>query len=237
MSFDAAFFVRTFFTALAGAPVSLLMTAGALLISVPLGFVVAVTRVNRIPVLKELAALYVSFIRGTPVMVQIFIAYSAFPAVLKNLTERNGWDIDVYKISPIVYAIVILGVNIATHFSEIFRSALLSVPAGQREAAHAMGFTTFQTYCKFVIPQAFVVAAPSFCTSSMNMLKNTSLAFMIGVMDVVGRAKTAAGIGYRYFEAYIDIFIVYLILCLLYEKFFNLFVKRVSVFQRGTVGR
>lgn len=237
MNFDVDFFFRTFFTVLKGVPVTLLMTAGALLISVPLGFLVAVTRVNRIPVFKEIAALYVSFIRGTPVVVQIFIAYSIFPTILKNLVEANGWNIDVYKISPVWYAVIIFGFNIATHFSEIFRSALLSVPAGQKEAACSMGFTTFQTYWRFIIPQAFVVAAPSFCTASMNMLKNTSLAFMMGVMDIVGQAKAAAGVGYRYFEAYTDIFVVYLIVCLLYEKLFTRFAKRVSVFQRGTVGR
>ena len=237
MNFDVVFFFHTFLTSLCGVPVTLLMTAGALLISVPLGFLVAVTRLNKVPVLKQIAALYVSFIRGTPVVVQIFIAYSVFPTVLKNLVEMNGWNIDVYKISPIWYAIIIFGFNIATHFSEIFRSALLSVPAGQKEASYSMGFTTFQTYWKFIIPQAFVMAAPSFCTASMNMLKNTSLAFMIGVMDIVGQAKVAAGIGYRYFEAYADIFIVYLIVCLLYEKLFNQFAKHVSVFQRGATGR
>lgn len=237
MNFDVDFLFHTFFTVLGGVPVTLLMTAGAMCVAVPVGFLAAVTRVNKIPVLEQIAALYVSFIRGTPVVVQIFIAYSIFPTVLKNLVEMNGWNVDVYKISPVWYAVVIFGFNTATHFSEIFRSALLSVPVGQREAAYSMGFTVFQTYRKFIIPQAFVVAAPSFCTASMNMLKNTSLAFMMGVMDIVGQAKAAAGVGYRYFEAYTDIFLVYLVVCLLYEKLFNYFAASVSTFQRGTVGR
>lgn len=237
MNFDVEFAITTFFTALSGIPVTLLMTAGALLIAVPLGFLVAVTRVNRVPVLRQLAGLYVSFVRGTPVIVQIFLIYSMLPKFLKNLVDACGLGLDVYAVSPVWYAILIFGFNTATHFSEIFRSALLAVPKGQKEAAYACGFTPFQTYRKFIIPQAFVTAAPSFCTSSMNMLKNTSLAFMISVMDITGRAKAAAGIGYRYFEAYVDIFIVYLIVCLLYERIFQLLGSRAGRFQKRALAR
>lgn len=234
MIFDVEFAIECFGTAVSGIPTTLLMTLGSLLVAVPLGFLVAVTRVNRVPVLRQIAALYVSFVRGTPVIVQIFIIYSVLPGVFKSIVDANGWNIDIYGINPIWYAILIFGFNTATHFSEIFRSSLLSVPAGQREAAYACGFSTFQTYWRFIIPQAFVIAAPSFCTSSMNMLKNTSLAYMIGVMDLTGRAKAAAGIGYRYFEAYVDIFIVYLIVCLAYEQIFKRLAARVGRFRNQT---
>lgn len=228
MNFDVAFFLKTFITALSGVPATILMTAGALIIAVPIALLVAITRVNGVPVLKQLGALYVSFVRGTPVIVQIFMMYSILPKLLKDFVDAKGLDIDIYAINPIWYAILILGINMATHFSEIFRSALLSVPKGQKEAAYAVGFTPVQTYVKFIIPQAFVIASPSFCTASMNLLKNTSLAFMISVMDITGKAKMAAGIGYRYLEAYLDIFIVYIIICLLYEKGYRLLTGKAG---------
>ena len=235
MKFDIPFFLQTFFTALSGVPVTLLMTAGALLIAVPVALFVAITRVNGVPVLKQLDALYVSFVRGTPVIVQIFMIYSILPKLLKEFVEARGLEINVYDINPIWYAILIFGFNIATHFAEIFRSALLSVPKGQKEAAYAVGFSAIQTYVKFIIPQAFVIASPSFCTASMNLLKNTSLAFMISVMDITGKAKMEAGIGYRYLEAYLDIFLVYIIICLLYEKGYRLLTAKAGKYQAKTM--
>lgn len=230
MKFDVEFFLHTFLTALSGVPATVIMTFGALFVAVPVALFVAITRVNKVPILSQVGALYVSFVRGTPVIVQIFMIYSIVPRLLSNFVKAKGWDIDIYGINPIWYAIFILGFNMATHFAEIFRSALLSVPKGQKEAAYAVGFNPFATYIRFIIPQAFVIAAPSFCTSSMNLLKNTSLAFMISVMDITGKAKTAAAMGYRYFEAYIDIFLVYLILCLVYEKAFRYLSSKADRF-------
>ena len=111
MNFDVAFFLKTFITALSGVPATILMTAGALIIAVPIALLVAITRVNGVPVLKQLGALYVSFVRGTPVIVQIFMMYSILPKLLKDFVDAKGLDIDIYAINPIWYAILIFGIN------------------------------------------------------------------------------------------------------------------------------
>ena len=226
MRFDTSFFLNTLLKACGGIPITLLMTLGALAIAFPIGLLVSISRVNRVPVLSQIGAFYVSIIRGTPVIIQIFLIYSIAPNALHDFAKAHNLAIDVYGINPVWYAIFVFGFNTATHFSEIFRSALLAVPKGQKEAAYSLGFSRVQTYVKFILPQAFVVASPSICTASLNMLKNTSLAFMMAVMDITGIAKTAAGLGYRYFEAYLDIFIIYLVICFVFEKLFQSGIRR-----------
>lgn len=227
MNLDISFAIDTLIQIIPGIPVTLGMALGALLIAIPFGFLLALVRVNQIVIVDKIAALYVSFIRGTPIVVQIFLIYSILPALLNQLVEKNNWQIDAYGVSPVIYAILIFGFNTSTHLSEIFRSALLSVPKGQKEAAYTVGLNAFQTYRRIIIPQALSVAAPSMCTASMNMLKNTSLAYMMSVMDITGRAKALAGVGYQYLEAYLDIFIMYLVLCLCIEKLFQAWEKKL----------
>lgn len=227
MNLDISFAFETLIQIIPGISVTLGMALGALIIAVPLGFLLALIRVNKIFIIDKLAAIYVSFVRGTPVVVQIFLIYSALPAILNQMIEANGWKLDAYSVPPVLYAILVFGFNTSTHLSEIFRSALLSVPKGQKEAAYTVGLNAFQTYRRIIIPQALAVAAPSICTASMNMLKNTSLAYMMAVMDITGRAKALAGVGYQYLEAYLDIFVMYLILCLCVEKLFQIWEKRL----------
>lgn len=231
MRFDVSFFLNTLLKACGGIPITIFMTLGALAIAFPIGLLVSISRVNKVPVLSQIGAFYVSIIRGTPVIIQIFLIYSVVPNVLHRWAEANGIGIDVYGINPVWYAVFIFGFNTATHFSEIFRSALLAVPKGQKEAAYSIGFGRIQTYTHFILPQAFVVAAPSICTASLNMLKNTSLAFMMSVMDITGIAKSAAGLGYRYFEAYLDIFIIYLVTCFVFEKLFQMGIRRLTSYD------
>ena len=185
MRFDTSFFLNTLLKACGGIPITLLMTFGALAIAFPIGLLVSISRVNKVPVLSQIGAFYVSIIRGTPVIIQIFLIYSIAPNALHDFAKAHNLAIDVYGINPVWYAIFVFGFNTATHFSEIFRSALLAVPKGQKEAAYSLGFSRVQTYVKFILPQAFVVASPSICTASLNMLKNTSLAFMMAVMTLL----------------------------------------------------
>ena len=98
------FLLETFFVALSGVPIALLVTVVALVIALPLGFLLALTRINKIPVIHHLAKIYVSFVRGTPIIIQIFIIYSSIPLMLKIIFEKYHIAYDIYKINPIWYA-------------------------------------------------------------------------------------------------------------------------------------
>lgn len=228
---DYKFLVDTFFVALSGVPTALLITIVALLIALPLGFLLALTRINQIPVLNRFAQIYVSFVRGTPIIVQIFIIYSSVPLLLASIFTKLNIEANVYDVNPIWYAFIVFSLNTTAILIEVFRSSLSTVSKGQLEAAHSVGLTTVQAFRRIIIPQALVVALPNICTATVNLIKATSLGYAMALQEITLRAKVAANVGYNYIEAYIDIFLVYLIICSLVEYVFKLYEKRLRKYK------
>lgn len=229
------FLIDTFFVALSGLPIALLVTVVTLLIAIPIGFFLALSRINEIPIINSLTKVYVSFVRGTPIIIQIFVIYSILPLILSGIFEKYNIDYPIYEIHPIWYAFVIFAFNKSAILSEVFRSALKTVNRGQLEAAYAVGLTTVQGYRRIIIPQMLVSALPNLCTATVNLIKATSLGYAISLQEITLKAKVAANVGYNYLEAYIDIFIVYLILCISVEYLFKWFEKRLSKYKTVTV--
>ncbi|MBD8523485.1 amino acid ABC transporter permease [Lysinibacillus fusiformis] len=225
------FLLETFFVALSGVPVALLVTVVALFIALPLGFLLALTRINKIPVIHHIAKIYVSFVRGTPIIIQIFIIYSSIPLMLKIVFEKYHITYDIYKINPIWYAFIVFAFSSTAILIEVFRSALSTIEKGQLEAAYSVGLTTFQAYTRIIIPQALVVALPNICTATVNLIKATSLGYAMSLPEITLKAKVAANVGYNYVEAYLDIFIVYLILCSTVEYLFKRYEKYLSKYK------
>ncbi|MET3320735.1 UNVERIFIED_ORG: L-cystine transport system permease protein [Peribacillus simplex] len=228
---DYKFLVETFFVALSGVPTALFITIVALLVALPLGFLLALTRINQIPVLDRVAQIYVSFVRGTPVIIQIFIIYSSVPLLLASIFEKYNIEMNVYDVNPIWYAFIVFSLNTTAILIEVFRSAINTVSKGQLEAAYSVGLTNVQAFRRIIIPQTLVVALPNICTATVNLIKATSLGYALSLQEITLRAKVAANVGYNYVEAYIDIFLVYLILCSLVEYLFKLYEKRLSRYR------
>lgn len=225
------FLIDTFFVALSGVPITLLVTIVALLIALPLGFLLALTRINQVPVLNWFSRIYVSFVRGTPIIIQIFIVYASVPLMLSLFFEKYNININVYDINPIWYAFIVFSFSTTAILIEVFRSALSTVNKGQLEAAQSVGLSNFQAYRRIVIPQALVVAMPNICTATVNLIKATSLGYAMSLQEITLKAKVAANVGYNYVEAYIDIFLVYIILCSLVEYGFKLYEKRLRRYK------
>ena len=225
------FLIDTFFIALSGVPITLLVTIVALLIALPLGFLLALTRINQVPVLNWFSRIYVSFVRGTPIIIQIFIVYASVPLILSLFFEEYNININVYNINPIWYAFIVFSFSTTAILIEVFRSALSTVNKGQLEAAQSVGLSNFQAYRRIVIPQALIVALPNICTATVNLIKATSLGYAMSLQEITLKAKVAANVGYNYVEAYIDIFLVYIILCSLVEYGFKLYEKRLRRYK------
>lgn len=239
-SFNISFFIKTFWLALTGIPTTMFITIVSLIIATPISFVMALSKIHKTPVLRQLASLYISFIQGTPAAVQILFVYSLLPSLLAILFRSLGISFNVFYINTIIYACIIFSLNTAAVLSEVFRSALETVDKGQMEAASAMGLTTAQTYRRIIIPQALVVAMPNLCNSTVNLIKSTSLVFMMAVRDITAIAKIEASFGYHFIESYLDIWIVYIILCSLVEAIFKQVEKKLSAYggnQRKQKGR
>lgn len=210
-------------------PVTLYLTLLAMLGGLALGLGVAVVKINRIPVLRQICAVYVSITRGTPVIVQLYLTYFGIPLALKYFNYYYGTSWNVNNVPSMVFVLIALSLNQAAYSSETIRAALLSVDKGQIEAAHSLGMSGVQVLRRIIAPQAFVVALPSLGNSLIVMLKETSLAFVCSVVEITARAKIIAGNNYRFFESYCSVAIIYWLLTLLVEQLVRRAERRLRV--------
>ena len=231
MELNLEYMVRTFFLALKGIPTTLLITLTALLTGLPLGFFMALSKIYNVRGVKQAVSFYVSFIRGTPVVLQILMVYSLLPSLLNVIVKNLGLPIHVFDINPILYACIVFSINATAELSELCRSALLTVERGQLEAALATGLTRVQAYVRIIIPQALVAALPNLCNVTIHLIKSTSLAFLMTVKDITAIAKVEAAYGYNYIESYIDIFLIYILVCSAAQLLFSLAEKRFGAYK------
>ncbi|HFI0169384.1 TPA: amino acid ABC transporter permease [Streptococcus suis] len=216
---DIQYIISTFLKTLAGVPVTL----GIMLVSIILSFFpalfVALGRHYKVKGVTSFSIIYLAFIRSTPQILLILFFYSLFPSLLNNLFKGTG--INVFNIPPIAYAFVIFSLMTIGSLSEIIRSAILTVDKGQLEAAQAIGLTNSQAYIRIVFPQALRSALPNLCNLVINLVKGTSLVFVMTVKDITAIAKVEAAYGYQYFESYLVIFLMYILICGLIQFLFN----------------
>lgn len=171
MNFDLNFAIQNLWMAFSGVPTTLLITFVAAVIGIPLAFFIALARIRKVPLLDQFLTLYLSFMRGTPTIVQIYLVYNGIPIIIKMIVQALNLDFDVYSIPPILYAFIVYGLNSSATYSEMWKAGLSAVGRGQLEAAQTSGLTNFQAYVHVIIPQAVGVCAPSFCSSTLNMLE------------------------------------------------------------------
>lgn len=232
MELDYTFMIETFYKVWGGIGTTLGLTALSLIIAAPVAFYMAVLRIKGNLIGSGLTQAYISFVRGTPIILQILLLYSLLPSFLNVVVKSLGSDFNVFdSVDPFWYAVVVFSLNTIALLAEVFRSALLSIPKGQLEAGVSIGLSEFQTYCKVIIPQAMVVALPAVCNITVNLIKGTSLAFLMTVKDVLAIGKIAASYGYNYIESYLDVFIVYLIVCTVIQLAYKFAEQHVGVFR------
>jgi len=231
--FDIKFLFKTFFLIWKAVPTTLLITVVSLALGGIIGFFIALARVNKVKVLSQIGRAYVSVIRGTPIVLQILVIYSVVPSLLNVILKASGSTMNIFDLNPIIYAFIVFSLNMAGTLSEVFRSALLTVNKGQLEAGLTTGLTASQTYKRIIIPQALTAAIPNLCNASVGLIKNTSLAFMMTVRDITAVAKIEASYGYNYVEAYLDILVIYVIICSLVQFLFKKWERRNSTYKGG----
>jgi L-cystine transport system permease protein len=229
--FDFQFFLSTFPELARVIPVTLKITIVAMLASVVTALAVALVRIYRIPGLRQLAAVYVSFARGTPMLVQIYLSYYGIPLVVQFLRDKYGWNLDVSQIPAIVFIYFAFTFNVAAYLSETIRAAILAIDKGQMEASLSVGMSSLQGLRRIVLPQALAVALPSFGNTAIALVKDTSLAFMISVVEMMGEAKILGARGLRFFEVYVAVALVYWAICIIIERLVALGEKRVRRFE------
>jgi len=221
--FSLELFFASFPILLSRLHITLFIVIVALLLGLVLGTCVAVVRLHRIPVLSQLAVAYVSFIRGMPILVLLFIIYIGLPILVSAFgLNINRWD-------TLFFVMIAYVVNTAAFLSEIIRSAVAGVDKGQIEAAYSVGLTRWQTFYRIVAPQATKIAIPALGNTVVSLLKDTSLAYTLGVIDVIGVIDAIKSNTHRSLEAYTAAAFVFFGLSTLLEKVFRWLELRLGV--------
>lgn len=154
-----------------------------LVFSLPLGLLVAVGRMSKNKIIANLVSIYISIMRGTPLMLQLICVYFGPYYIFRLRMGTNYRMIAIY---------IAFAINYAAYFGEIFRSGIQSMPAGQHEAAQIMGYSRFQTFMRITLPQVIKRILPSVSNEVITLVKDTSFAFTLSVMEMFTMAKALA---------------------------------------------
>lgn len=192
-----------------------------------LGCLLAWIRIKRIPVLSQIARVFISYIRCTPVICQMFVVYFGVPVLLKQM------GIDASQINRVVYVFIAYGLNNGAFMGETIRSAVLAVPIGQTEAGYSVGLTGWQTLVHIIAPQAIRIALPMLGTTFIYAFQATALAYMVGVVDMIGMTRTLGTVTGHTLEGYIICALIFAIISLVLEFVFNKINKRLDFGRSG----
>ena len=171
-------------------------------IGLVIALAVALMRLSANPVVSNIARFYVSVIRGTPLLVQLFVIFYGLPSI--------GVVID-----PWPAAIIAFSLNVGGYAAEVIRAAILSVPKGQWEAAHTVGFSRSRTLTRIVLPQAARVSVPPLSNTFISLVKDTSLASLILVTELFRQAQQIAAFTFEFMIIYLEAAFIYWVFCLI----------------------
>lgn len=215
-----------------GIPYALLIAVVALIFGSILGLVTALIRIFKLPVLKQISAIYIAIIRGTPLMVQILVTYYGIPQLLEWVNYKWGTNVSINSIPAIYFMFFCFSLYTGSYMSEMFRSCIQAVDPGQLEACYSVGMTTNQGLIRVVLPQAFSTALPNIGNQFIGLIKDASLAFAVAIPEILGRAKIVAGRSSKFLEAYIVAAIIYFVICTICQFALDYIEKRNGKYTR-----
>ena len=209
-------FVRSLWPLVSGAitgTIPLALTSFVLGLVIALG--VALARLSKVRVLSAAARVYISIIRGTPLLVQLFVIFYGLPSL--------GVLLD-----PWPSAIIAFALNVGGYAAEVIRAAILSVPVGQWEAGHTIGMSRVQTLRRIILPQAARVSVPPLSNTFISLVKDTSLASLILVTELFRRAEEIATFSNEFMLLYLEAALIYWVICLALSSGQNVLEKRLD---------
>lgn len=185
------------------------------LIGIVLAVITALLVINKVPVLKQIASIYIWVFRGTPLLVQLFIVYWGI---------CNPLGIDKW-----IASIVAFSLNVGAYSAETIRAAILSIPKGQWEAGYSIGMNYWQVFFKIIIPQAAKVSVPPLFNSFISLVKDTSLASTIMISEMFRKAQEFASSNFEYLLIYSEVAVIYLMFCTVLNGLQKLLEKKLRV--------
>jgi amine acid ABC transporter, permease protein, 3-TM region, His/Glu/Gln/Arg/opine family len=207
VNFDPSYIIELLPRIIGYVPITLLMAVLAMILAIAVGLMLALARNSRSRLLSSGAAVYISFFRAIPMLVQLFLIYYGLPQLFPIFT----------KMDAVTAAVIGFGFKQAAFLAEIFRAAFNSVDKGQMEASITVGMTRVQAYRRIILPQAARNALPGTGNIFISLIKETSLAFTLGVVEIFAEAKMQAAESFRFFEAYLAVALIYWLLIIVYS--------------------
>ncbi|GHU05429.1 amino acid ABC transporter permease [Spirochaetia bacterium] len=243
--FSWSFFLVTLSRVASKVPVTLGITIAAFSLGFFFALVLTLVQLYRIPAAYQAARFYISFMRGTPILIQLLLCNIALPGLIWSVT---GYNVGRYW-PPITFVIIAYALNAAAFLSETLRASVSGVGAGQEEAAFSVGLTRLQAFRLVIFPQAFRISLPGLANNLSSLLKDTSLAYSAaGILDIMGMVATNAtadfksrsgvliSATFREMEGYIAAAVIFFALCLALEQGMRFLAKR-SEWGARPVGR
>lgn len=202
---------------LPGLKMTIPLTAISFSIALVIAVIAAMIRVAKVPVLQQLMRFYIWVVRGTPLLVQLYVVFYGLP----NLGV---------VLEPFPTAVLVFSINEGAYCAETMRAAIESIPQGQMEAGMCVGMNWLQTMWHVVLPQAFRTAFPPLSNSLISMLKDTSLAANITVMEMFMVTQRIASRYYEHLALYIEVAIIYLLFCTVLTKLQAVCEKKLAAY-------
>lgn len=216
---DSTFLVKVIPFILAGVPITLFLAVTSIFFATILAALGALGRLSSNPYFNGIASFYVSFFRGTPLLLQILFIYLALP--------QAG-----IVLPAIPTAIVALSLNYGSYMTEVFRSGIEAVPHGQTEAAQSLGMSSRTTFRRIVAPQAFRIVTPAVGNDFVAMIKDSSLASVVGVQEILWRAQTAGRPTFQSMQTLLVAAFIYWMLTILFSLFQGRLERRMATGDR-----
>ena len=221
LTFNVSYFLGLFPRLSTALPFTIEVIIASIFLCLFFGTLVAVIRIAKIPVLHQICEVWLSYNRSMPFILDLYLVYFVLPVIVRALhISPDGWPLTAY-------VLIALSFHYTPVISEIIRPAYLSVDKGQTEAAMVFGLSPFHRVVHIIAPQALPVALPGLVSEAINILKDTSVMFFIGVVDLMGRAGLIinANYGQGKLETYCAVALIYWALVILVELAFHIFQK------------
>lgn len=216
--FDFEYLIQVLPVILRALPITVSIGVLSMGIGLMIGLMVTFFRRTSYNIINKLFDLYVSYFRGAPLLVQLFIFFFGLPQLFPVLSK-----IDAYPA-----AIIVLSINASAYISEILKASIDSVDKGQYEAALSVGMTHFQAMERIILPQAFKVAVLPLGNTFISLIQGTAITFMIGLKDIMGVAKVSSAASYRFLEAFLAVGLIYWALTLIITWLINVLSNQLS---------
>jgi len=235
MTIDFAFIFEAFKEISKVLPLTLFMTITPVLLGIIIGVIVAFVRLQKTKFFTPLLNFYVSFFRGTPIIMHIMLVYFGVPIIVDFLAKALKLNVQSSSIPILFFILLALTLSAGAYASEIIRSGILSVPKGQLEAAYAVGLTFSQAMRRYILPQAFSKSIPNFTNVFIGFLHATSLAFFLSVKELTGVANIVASKNLKFLEAFIAVGLIYWGVSAVVEWLAHRLERKVTAYNKGGI--